>query len=104
MKLQKNDLVTFKQANSKLTKGSAIRFDPRTAEIVVRVFGDPFHWEGGPPGEYLDSKDSLVQGQIGHSDSLWAVPMASVVNVESAKSLSFITAKGQAEPKKGNAA
>lgn len=84
MRLKRYDVITF-TLNGKEHRGSALRYDPASGVIVAKVFGRTFRWEGGPPGEYLDSKDNLVPGKIGCGDSLWLVPFTAITNVESSR-------------------
>lgn len=84
MKLRKLDVITWTDADGVERRGAAVRFDPKGGVIVAKVFGKPFRWEGGPPGESLDRRGNLIPGQVGYSDSLWIVPVGSVTGVQPA--------------------
>lgn len=86
MRLRKLDVITFNIDGTE-HRGTALRYDPRSGVIVAKVFGRPFRWEGGPPGEYLDRRDNLVQGQIGYSDSLWLVPYTAITGIQGRESV-----------------
>lgn len=85
MRLHKNDVVEFRTADGAIKRGSAVRYDVRRGEIVVKVNGAAFRWEGGPPGEDLDAKGNLIPGQLSYADSLWIVPVASVLGITPAR-------------------
>ena len=76
------DIVTFTAEDGRTLRGSALRYDPRSGVVVVKVMGPAFRWEGGPLGEYLDRKGNLVPGKVGHEDSLWFIPATKITAIQ----------------------